>query len=306
MNSVERYIAELIEQHDCVVIPEFGGFVLSQVSSRFSMQGHELRPPSKDISFNRNLQHNDGLLAHHIVRRENISYAEACHTIQDTILRWKEKLAVDRTLSLAEIGVFSAGAEKNWQFEPDNRQNFLRSSFGLGALQMLPIEQQQGTLLNKEFSKGLPSFAPSTGLRRKARKWLVSSAAAAVLLAAGSVWFSNAGLFHSTVSQIPGKATSVKQTANSISRILNEAPGTTEEQKADLQYYIIGGSFSTQDRANRFVKELAEKGFKAELLNNENGYYRVAYQKEKDSVSADNYLRKIKLEENQAAWLLKW
>ncbi|RYD83321.1 MAG: SPOR domain-containing protein [Sphingobacteriales bacterium] len=72
------------------------------------------------------------------------------------------------------------------------------------------------------------------------------------------------------------------------------------------KFYVIGGAFSSVKNANIFAKQLEEKGYKAEVLHNEKGLTRVAYIVEADSLSADAQLQKIKQEENQAAWLLKW
>ena len=61
-HSIVHYISELLYYHDCVVIPEFGGFITTHKSSILDSNALKIYPPSKQISFNKKLQSNDGLL----------------------------------------------------------------------------------------------------------------------------------------------------------------------------------------------------------------------------------------------------
>ena len=71
--SVENYISELLFLHDCVIMPEFGGFVGNQKSAQLNKSTGALIPPSKQILFNPNLKTNDGLLIAHIANQEGIT-----------------------------------------------------------------------------------------------------------------------------------------------------------------------------------------------------------------------------------------
>ena len=71
--SVAHYISELLFLHDCVIVPEFGGFVGNKKSAQLNKTTGTLTPPSKQILFNTNLKINDGLLITHIVNKEGIT-----------------------------------------------------------------------------------------------------------------------------------------------------------------------------------------------------------------------------------------
>ena len=60
--SVVHYISELLFLHDCVIVPEFGGFIGNRKSAQLNKTTNSLTPPSKQILFNTNLKTNDGLL----------------------------------------------------------------------------------------------------------------------------------------------------------------------------------------------------------------------------------------------------
>ena len=71
--TIDTYISELLFLHDCVIIPEFGGFVGNNKSAVLNKNTNTIYPPSKKILFNKNLRTNDGLLINHISNSEVIS-----------------------------------------------------------------------------------------------------------------------------------------------------------------------------------------------------------------------------------------
>ncbi len=72
--NIEKHIALLLRNYDCVIIPGLGGFVANYSPSQFNRAKGLLSPPSKAIIFNRNLINNDGLLMNHLSVNENLSY----------------------------------------------------------------------------------------------------------------------------------------------------------------------------------------------------------------------------------------
>jgi hypothetical protein len=60
--QLNKQIIDLLFEHDCVIIPGFGGFVAQYSSASFEEISQSFVPPSKSILFNKNLINNDGLL----------------------------------------------------------------------------------------------------------------------------------------------------------------------------------------------------------------------------------------------------
>ena len=85
--SVAHYISELLFLHDCVIIPEFGGFVGNNKSAVLNKNTNTIYPPSKEILFNKNLRINDGLLINHISNYEVISNENAKSRLMNNIRR---------------------------------------------------------------------------------------------------------------------------------------------------------------------------------------------------------------------------
>ena len=52
MLELVRHIEYLLTEHDCVLVPGLGGFVLQYVPARFSEGRKSIQPPGKQITFN--------------------------------------------------------------------------------------------------------------------------------------------------------------------------------------------------------------------------------------------------------------
>ena len=80
--KMETYISDLLYRHNCVIIPGLGGIITNYRSAQIHPVSHILRPPSKSIRFNVNLQEDDGLLANYVSSCESISFASAQNRIK--------------------------------------------------------------------------------------------------------------------------------------------------------------------------------------------------------------------------------
>jgi len=68
--QLETYISDLLYRYDCVTVPELGAFLTNRVSAKVHESTHTFYPPKKLLSFNEQLQNNDGLLANYIAEVE--------------------------------------------------------------------------------------------------------------------------------------------------------------------------------------------------------------------------------------------
>ncbi len=166
--NIEKHICELLFEHDCVIIPHFGGFVCNY-SPAFIQEGKkQIHPPFKKISFNRNLKSNDGLLASQISQQEKISYSEATSFISKSVEHINKELNSDKRFELKNIGTFYLGEENTILFEQNFAMNYLPESFGHSIFYSPAIKRES---IERKFEKKLqdkkiiPSKTPSTSLR---------------------------------------------------------------------------------------------------------------------------------------------
>ncbi|MEZ5146056.1 MAG: hypothetical protein R2759_02935 [Bacteroidales bacterium] len=71
--DISFHISELLFEHDCVIIPGFGGFVGHYSPAKIHPISHTF-PPSKIFYLTQNSPMTMGLLLDYISQRENVSY----------------------------------------------------------------------------------------------------------------------------------------------------------------------------------------------------------------------------------------
>ncbi|MCX6296383.1 MAG: hypothetical protein NTX97_10005 [Bacteroidetes bacterium] len=128
--NVEKHIGELLYDHNCVIVPDLGGFVANYSPAKIDPSRHSFIPPSKNIVFNINLKKNDGLLANHIAISESTNYPQALKYIQHFVDDANLQLKKGSKLKIGEVGTLFLDVERNIQFEPA-ATNFLLDAFGL-------------------------------------------------------------------------------------------------------------------------------------------------------------------------------
>ncbi len=189
--SVDKHISHLLFEHDCVIIPQFGGFVGNYKSAKIDRITHKFSPPSKEISFNKNLIHNDGLLANRISQEEKKSYPEANNFLKKYSEELKLSIKQGKKVEFSQIGVLYADEHQNIQFEPDYSANYLIDSFGLRTFHSPEVKKSE---MKKEislrekaaeitFTDRIPASAENKIFSgKRTRKYLMYSAAALPLL----------------------------------------------------------------------------------------------------------------------------
>ena len=138
--DVTAFIRELLFGHDCVIVPGFGGFIGNYTPARIDKSTGTFYPPVKQISFNRNLNHNDGLLVGRISSSSKINYGDARNLVDEFVSEIRKKLEKGEKVVFDNIGSFVNNHEGNVQFEPDRNANYHLDSYGLESFQCLPLE----------------------------------------------------------------------------------------------------------------------------------------------------------------------
>jgi hypothetical protein len=181
---IEVYISELLYSYDCVIVPGFGGFVSNYTPAKIHPVLHTFLPPSKDILFNRNLKHNDGLLANHICLKNNTDFKHALEVIEEFVAETNAVLEKSRKITLPQIGTFYIDLNNVLQFRPDGEINYLISSFGFSEFVSPAIKRDD---IQKRIEK---KFADSRIIRseRKTGSFLTKAAIITIPVLALSVW----------------------------------------------------------------------------------------------------------------------
>ena len=122
--DITAFIRELLFGHDCVIVPGFGGFIGNYTPARIDKNSATFYPPVKQISFNRNLNHNDGLLVGRISAGTDINYGDVREMVEQFVADLRKKLEKGEKVVFDKIGSFVNTEEGNVQFEPDRDVNY--------------------------------------------------------------------------------------------------------------------------------------------------------------------------------------
>lgn len=183
---LDSYIVELLFEHDCVIVPDFGGLVATYRPARLHRSAHLIQPPSKQVGFNRHLSHNDGLLVNHIARQLGLNYTEALFRVNAEVAAYKEELKANGRIAWHKVGVFFNDVAGQLQFIPEEQENFLKEAYGLPSVQLKPVVKRLTE----------PVLQPQTELPavviRRNNTWLKVAAAVLPIAFAGALLYTSA------------------------------------------------------------------------------------------------------------------
>lgn len=303
-------IQTLLWNHNCVIIPGFGGLIGNYRSSQSHPVSHEFLPPSKQILFNKNLHRDDGLLVRSIAARISVDFDAARKWVEETARALHERLLAGERQNLLNIGDFKMDIERNIVFQPDFRQQYLPQSYGLYSIRATPIQRVQRVMPVPE-NRPVPVPELRRAKRNIRRKLLRLSP---LLLLAVIPFLKNPfsesnqaiqlklGPFVNTPAQVHVKPKSLE-----IQPILRKAQ--LEEQDAfsaaSARIFIVAGCYSNGETADGRVEYLQSKGFDASVLDlTPAGLYRVVYGGYEDILQAQSEMNQIREGMREDAWLL--
>ena len=145
LKKIDQHIFELLFQHDCVILSDFGGFVANYVSAKVDENTRRIFPPAKTVIFNKYLTNNDGLLAHKIIANNGISYEQSIIDISKFVDEIKSALSISKRFEIDKVGVLFLDPENNICFKPSST-NFLINSFGLPIVKAIPLEREKESI----------------------------------------------------------------------------------------------------------------------------------------------------------------
>lgn len=297
--TLATYINDLLYRYDCVIVPDFGGFVTNRIGAKVNNYTHTFTPPKKLITFNKLLKHNDGLLANYIASAENISFEKASTAISLAVIKWQNELQ-SKSVEIDKLGVLSLNKERQIIFEPTNSVNYLTESFGLSTLVSSAISrytEQVKPLIPatvEEKKKGIPSFI----------KYAATAAILLTLSISGYKGYQENIQKESLAVQEKAIQKKIQSATFIISNPLPTINLNVIKEKAK-PFHVIAGAFQFIENAEKKVAQLKAKGFDAKVVGVNNwGLTQVAFNSYSDRNEATNNLYKIQKTVSKDAWLL--
>jgi len=155
--NLSDHLRPLLREHDCVIIPDFGGLVAEYAPARVQLAGrHLLSPPTRHVAFNQALTRNDGLLLDALRQHLGLSAAEAREQLRQAVAALHHELQAQQRIELPGIGVFRQLAGRGLQFEYTGTENLFAAAYGLPELTAHPIAVIDARLAREQQAQLVP------------------------------------------------------------------------------------------------------------------------------------------------------
>lgn len=106
MIELARHIEILLLENDCVIIPDFGGFIAHYQPARYIKEENLYLPPVRTIGFNPQLTINDGLLVQSYMQAHHTDFPDATRMIEEEVAGLKEQLYQNGCAEMHGIGSY--------------------------------------------------------------------------------------------------------------------------------------------------------------------------------------------------------
>lgn len=322
-----KSIATLMLEHNCVIVPGLGGFLSVEKNSSLNTAHHTAYPACKNVSFNAQLQLNDGLLINDVAYKLLVNYNTAETLVKDWVNEVKISLQNNNTIRLEGIGKLQLNDEGNIIFTASVFNELNLNAFGLKpiALPENKIETTNENLVEILVEESV-NIQPKKNNKKHFTTYALAAIAVAFLVVSQILYFnakennlpiqqlSIANVFNAVKHQ--NKVTVEKPiitTQQNLINILkeeenrpsiNEHITQIENKEIEKGYYIITGSFKNYDNANNALTRISKENLKANIIPSEEGNYRVGiYVSEKVS-DVRTSIKTFRAKYNKQAWVM--
>jgi len=281
MKTIGNHIEELLQWHDCVVVPGVGGFLTNYREADIEMEGEEecsVFPPMREIRFNQSLVDNDGVLVHAYMRAYDTSYPSAERQMRVEIADMLDFLSVDGQYTVGHIGILHQDIYGNLSFRISEIGVASPYLYGLPAFSAdtLAAVRHQQEVMNTLSETSLSPIERMGQAREDAaekgdfivrigRRWIdfaVSAVAAVMLFFVMAIPTMRHQQGESTdvvsASVSPAVTFSEKAASKSTDKAPEQSPKAAAMQEKDFS--IVMACYVTRENAEYFLANLKKEG----------------------------------------------
>ncbi|MGP1420345.1 MAG: SPOR domain-containing protein [Tannerella sp.] len=142
MLRIITHIERVLLVNDCVIVPDFGGFVLRRRPALFTAEKNAFSPAHNEMAFNPSLNHDDGLLTESYMQMYGMDFSEAQQTLRQDLDEWKKILDDHGTVSCGRLGSFRRNEDGTLIFDPETAY-YTIDAYGLTSFYMAPLEAER-------------------------------------------------------------------------------------------------------------------------------------------------------------------
>ena len=324
MTEFYTFLEDLLYDHECVIIPQFGGFVVNAQDYQFNAKENKIYPKRKCVAFNEKLKTDDRFLTTEWAKKQSISHKEASVEIATISTELKSKISSEGYVTVGELGVFTLNSENRLSFSPNPDFNADLSVFGLFPVSLghaLPKEKKP-VLEEAPVAEDLPTYTPEPTPIKLSKSSYVYALIGFIIGGLGAFFLTEPSSQQSQSSLNPIKiekkvAAPVAIAAPAVpapvqmdtvqkkeiaAPVLEEAPANQDV------IYLIAASFQTLAQAEKGLKEFKSRGFdQAEIIlkNDQTKFYRISLGTEHSMESGYAKASELKTSKKVDIWVYK-
>jgi nucleoid DNA-binding protein len=289
--TIISLIEESLLSYDCVVIPQFGGFVLNTKDFMFDQSTSTIYPKRKWVAFNERLRADDGILAMALAQKSGMKQKDAFKEIHAFALSLNQRIQAGEEVILGKVGTFTLRNESKINFEPNPETNFDLTQFGLLPVQ-IKTKTVKPTLIPNPVAISMVDAEPVIPEVKEKRLTVkfYTYVILAFLLGGTAAYFltePNSRYVNSSMSPLTIKIKKKEKVAAPITPIKSATVATPASaevvEKVDPviveNIYLVAGSFLTEKKAALCQAELVSKGYsQVEIIEKAEGekHFRVS------------------------------
>lgn len=145
MKNLARHIELLLLDNECVIIPQFGGFVTQYKDIEYLDEDAIFMPPSRTVGFNEKLQGNDGLLVASFMETYCVAESEAKRMIHAEVLEMRQQLLENGTYDFGSLGLLNQNEDGEISFSPCAAGVSTPDFYGLDVLEFPRLQLDAGS-----------------------------------------------------------------------------------------------------------------------------------------------------------------
>ena len=295
MTEFYTFLEHLLYDHECVIIPQFGGFVVNAQDFQFNAKEGKIYPKRKCVAFNEKLKTDDRFLTTEWAKKKSISQKEASIEITAISKELKSQISTQGYLTIGELGAFTLNSENRLSFSPNPDFNADLSVFGLfpvGLGHAIPKEKK--TVLEVvPVAEDLPSYTPEPSPIKVSRSAYVYALMAFIIGGLGAFFLTEPASNQSQSSLNPIKiekkvavpvavaapAVPAPVQLDTVQKEVIATPASVEAPADQEVIYLVAASFQSLTQAEKGLKEFKSRGFdQAEIIlkNEQTKFYRIS------------------------------
>lgn len=318
MIQLGKHIEILLLENDCVIVPDFGGFMAHHLSARYEESEGIFLPPLRTLGFNPQLRLNDSLLAQSYVETYDISYPEALRRIAAEVEELKQWLVEKGQYEFNDLGTISLNADGRYEFTPCEAGILTPSLYGLSSFEMNKLGES--TLADDEsVAQTIPLNRRKDGIFIK-YSTIRNVAAACIAALVIALFPTQSGDSQFSVANSQFNAELLKRimpkdiTTGTPEQIATAAEKKSTEKQAEKEAVKTGPSYTIvlacqvgKKNAADFVERLHQKGFNEARVVENGKDVRVVYGNFSSETEAYNALRPLRQKNSDFAdgWVMK-